>query len=30
MKEDKDWRRVIIEKPFGTDLDRPSALHARS
>ena len=29
IKEDKGWRRVIIEKPFGTDLDSARALDQR-
>ncbi len=28
-REEKGWRRVIIEKPFGTDLDSARALDAR-
>jgi glucose-6-phosphate 1-dehydrogenase len=28
-KEDKGWRRVIIEKPFGTDLETARALDER-
>ena len=29
QEEDGSWRRVIIEKPFGTDLDSARALNAR-
>jgi glucose-6-phosphate 1-dehydrogenase len=29
LKEDKGWRRVVIEKPFGHDLDSAKALNAR-
>ncbi len=29
IKEDKGWRRVIIEKPFGTDLESARALDQR-
>ena len=29
QEEDGRWRRVIIEKPFGTDLDSARALNAR-
>ncbi|HEY1631563.1 MAG TPA: hypothetical protein VGF56_09615, partial [Rhizomicrobium sp.] len=29
LKEDKGWRRVVIEKPFGHDLESARALNAR-